>query len=123
MTNQRTDHPILRTFEAAQPWVIYTYPRTDAEAEELGALIIAQCAVCGVREEIGPLTLPPVGYEPPAGYKHPERIRFLSEHRHQPLPHVLTWALPLANPEAHKETLDVLEAVVRRAVEEADRVR
>ena len=107
-----------QTCESTQPWVVYTYPRTDEEAEKLGALIIAQCAVCGVREEFV-LPLPPVGTTFPPGYRHPERIRFLGEHAHNPLPHAITWALPLLNPSAHNETMDVLESVARRAVEEA----
>jgi hypothetical protein len=108
---------LYQTYEHSQPWVVYTYPRTDAEADRLGeALIVMQCAVCGEREEWrAPLPSAEECARIPADHKPQARIDFLVKHNHRPLPHALTWALPLLNVAAHNETLDVLEQVARSA--------
>jgi len=111
-----------QTFETSQPWVVYAYPRTDAEADKLGeALVIMCCAVCGEREEWRqPMRSDEELAKLPPGYKAPARVAFLAAHDHRPLPHALTWALPLLNPVAHRETMDVLGFVVRDAAARAD---
>lgn len=109
----------FQTAETTQPWVIYTYPRSDAEADRLGkALIVIECAVCGEVEHCEfPLPTAEECAKIEPGYKHPLRVAFLAKHTHRPLPHALTWAKPLLNVAAHNETLDVLEAVARNAAE------
>jgi hypothetical protein len=109
-----------QTCESAQPWVIYTYPRTDEESDRMGeALVIMQCAVCGDKAEWrAPLPTAEECALIPPDHKPQARIDFLTTHNHRPLPHALTWALPLLNVGAHNETMDVLEAVARSAAQE-----
>lgn len=111
------------TYETTQPWVCYTYLHTDEEADRLGySEIECECCVCGAKRivrfhlpssaEIDAMNLPP-------NHKHTERVKFLAEHDHRPLPHALTWAKPLRNVAAHNETMDVLTTVARDAKERA----
>jgi hypothetical protein len=106
------------TYETGQPWVVYTYARTDEEADALGGigLIVMRCAICGETEdcELDLNNPPPAMSEP--GYKHPARIAFLAAHTH-PMQRTApeTWALPLLNPAAHTDTLDVLRDVAEKA--------
>lgn len=103
------------TFETAQPWVIYTYLRSDTQARILGSTKIrCECCICGVTETLKikmPRFAVPVDRGP-----HPKRVAFLASHIHrlqQTAPE--TWKLPLRNPEAHGDTLDILRDVVAKA--------
>ena len=105
----------LRTFETKQPWVIYTYLRTDLQARILGSTKIrAECCICGVTEDLK-IKMPRF-VEPEDRGPHPKRTAFLAKHVHrlqQTAPE--TWKLPLRNPEAHGDTLDILRDVVEAA--------
>lgn len=105
----------MQTYETTQPWVVYTYTSPDPQHDgAFTAAIRMECCVCG-GSAVCTLDVPAKGKEPqqPADYRHPDRVAFLAVHRHQPLPHALTWVKPLLNPAAHNETLDVLEVVAR----------
>ena len=107
-----------QTYETTQPWVVYTYMKTDAEipAEGGPSAIEMQCAICG-EHETATVEIPPLGTpEPETGYKHPERVEFLRNHVH-PLQQTApeTWALPLLNPDAHGDTLDILRDATEKA--------
>lgn len=112
----------MRTYEIGQAWIIYTYPRSDAEAERLGkGLVQMLCAICGEKEDCELV----LGGEEEArsiapGYKHPKRVAFLDGHKH-PLQRTApeTWAQPLVNPDAHGDTLDILKDVVELAKQRA----
>lgn len=114
------------TYEDSQPWVVYTYLLTDAEADRLGeARIRMQCCICGVEEIArfaiyGPDEPPPPETLVP-GYRHPLRSSFLGQHTH-PLQRTApeTWALPLRNPAAHSDVLDILRDVAEKAVRRQD---
>ena len=107
-----------RTYETGQPWVCYEYLHTDDEADALGYSEIEMvCAICG-EKRIAKFVLPKCGEEPdyPPGYKHEQRVQFLSEHVHklqQTAPE--TWRFPLLNPDAHTDTLDILRDVAEKA--------
>lgn len=111
-------HEPYQTYETGQPWVVYTYPIPDSDIPPEGgeSKVEMVCAICGVRET-AVLHVPPEGTpDPPPGYKHPERIRFLAAHVH-PLQNKAaeTWALPLLNIAAHTDTMDILADVAERA--------
>jgi hypothetical protein len=106
------------TYESVQPWVVYTYLRTDAEADRLGIAIEMLCTICG-EKEVAEFPMPSSEdlAALPADYKHPLRVAFLEKHVHrlqQKAPE--TWALPLLNPAAHGDTMDILRDVAERAV-------
>lgn len=110
------------TYETGQPWIVYEYPRTDAEAERLGAgLVRMTCAICGEKQDC---ELVFDGKEEARsatpGYKHPVRVAFLDAHKH-PLQATApeTWTLPLLNPAAHGDTLDILRDVAEKVRREA----
>jgi hypothetical protein len=114
---------MMRTYETDQPWVVYTYPLTDADAEANGnrTRIDMLCAICGA-EETAEITIPSDAELDafPAGYKHPSRVAFLAKHEHglqRTAPE--TWALPLLNPEAHNDTLDILRDVAEKVKHDA----
>src|SRR6476646_4146436 len=107
----------LETYETGQPWVVYTYFRSDAWTRIHGKTEIrCECCICGVRETLS-IPMPRFGPVPiPEGGRHPERVRFLAAHEHQlqrTAPE--TWALPLRNPDAHKDTLEILRDVAEKA--------
>lgn len=111
------------TYETTHPWVCYTYLHDDAEADRLGYTEIEmECCVCGEKRMVRfklPTTAELDAMNLAPGHKHAERVQFLTDHNHRPLPHALTWAKPLRNVAAHSETMDVLQTVARRATEEA----
>lgn len=107
----------METFETSQPWIVYTYFRGEWFIRLHGYTEIAcECCICGRRETLK-LSMPRFGaVAEPEGGKHPERVRFLSEHLHrlqQKAPE--TWALPLRNPAAHNDTMDILRDVANKA--------
>lgn len=108
---------LYQTCEESQPWVIYTYPRSDEEADRLGeSLIVMECAVCGETQEWrSPMPSAEECAKIPRDYKPQARIDFLAKHNHRPLPHAITWAKPLLNTAAHNETMDVLTQVAHDA--------
>ncbi len=103
------------TFETRQPWVVYTYLHTDRWTRIFGRTeIAAQCCICGVREVLK-IKMPRFGPIVDRG-PHPKRVAFLAEHVHrlqQTAPE--TWKLPLRNPDAHGDTLDILRDVATKA--------
>lgn len=96
-----------QTYEIEQPWVIYTYPYTDAECDRRGlfAHVVMECIVCGVAEDwtvkAGEKPKPQVN-----GYAA-ERVDFLLAHRHPDRGAPMSWAKPLANLAAHPSGMDV----------------
>lgn len=117
--------PIMRTYETSQPWVIYTYGLTHdgwwpfwSSTRVLGyAKIEAWCTICGVRE-VFTCRMPRFGEIRDTG-PHPLRTAFLARHVHRlrnTAPE--TWAAPLANPDAHPDTLDILRDVAERVASE-----
>lgn len=111
--------PIYETFETAQPWVIYSYLTTDAEADANGGegQILIRCAICGVRE-VCVIAIPDEPLHTPPDYRHPQRAAFLAAHQHPGVNrNPLSWEQPLANPAALRDgdLEDVLGVVVDRA--------
>lgn len=107
-----------QTYEHSQPWVCYGYPVADSEIPTEGgeSRVNMLCAICGERG-VAILRVPPVGTpEPSPSYRHPDRVAFLDAHRH-PMQYRApeTWALPLLNPAAHGDTLDILRDVAEKA--------
>ena len=102
-----------QTFETAQPWVVYTYGLTHDRwwpfwnsTRVLGrARIGLTCCVCG-HKEVASLRMPRVGKIEDRGH-HPERLRFLREHRHPDRGHPMSWALPMLNMAVHEGGLDL----------------
>jgi hypothetical protein len=96
----------METFEVTQPWVVYHYGRTHDgwwpfwnSTRFLGrAVIVCECAVCGVRKpiRIKMLRIRKIIDRGP----HPARTAFLHEHEHPDRGNPLTWARPLLNPAA-----------------------
>ena len=125
----RCNESRLETYETTQPWVTYTYRTPDAAIPDSGGVseIEMLCCICGDME-VAQVDVPPIGTpDPPAGYKHPQREAFLEAHVHRlqnQAPE--TWKLPLRNPAAHSDTLDILRGVaekVRRGTTQDDRER
>ena len=111
--------PFLETYETTQPWVVYTYMRTDLWVRFFGwTEIRCECCICGVQEVLR-LKMPRFGAIPDRG-KHPARIAFLASHEH-PLQQTApeTWAKPLRNPDAHGDFLDILRDVAAKVQREA----
>lgn len=103
------------TFETTQPWVTYTYGLTHdgwwplwTSTRVLGrARIQMLCCVCGTHE-IAVLRIPRFGPVPtPPSGRHPERERFLSEHKHPDRGHPMSWKVPLRNMAAHRGGLNL----------------
>lgn len=113
----------LETYETKQPWVVYTYLRTDLWTRVFGRTeIAAECCICGQRDVLK-LKMPRFGKIVDRG-PHPKRIAFLAEHVHklqQTAPE--TWARPFRNPEAHGDLLDILRGVAEKAVRSDRRSR
>jgi hypothetical protein len=113
----------LQTYEAEQPWIVYTYLTTDRWTRITGvSKIECECAVCGERKVLK-ICMPRFGkIMAPAGGKHVKRLEFLRDHLHRDAPrHPMAWAKPLLNPAAHKGGIDLdllamrLEADLREA--------
>lgn len=113
------------TYEVEQPWVIYTYPYTDAECDRRGLLahVVMECIVCGDTED----WTVKAGEEPKPqvnGYAA-ERVDFLLTHRHPDRGSPMSWARPLRNVAAHPGGMDVdalamrLEADINEAQDSA----
>jgi hypothetical protein len=108
-----------KTYEIDQPWVVYTCLMTDAGADANGgvARINMRCAICGEHAEAR-IQLPPPGEPVPApeGGRHAARVAFLAAHEHRLQRRAPeTWAMPLLNPAAHSDTMDILRDVAERA--------
>ena len=91
--------------ETTQPWVIYTYGRTQdgwwplwSSTRVLGrARIGLECCVCG-HTEVVTIRIPRFGEvpEPPSG-RHSAREMFLDAHAHPDRGHPMSWARPMRN--------------------------
>lgn len=105
-------------YDTDQPWVCWQFMKGDDEIPEEGgeSPVRMTCCVCGARETIM-IQVPSIHAPETHPHKHPARVAWLAKHVHSPLPHALTWALPLKNIAAHRETPDVLGAVARHAAE------
>jgi hypothetical protein len=105
----------LETYEASQPWVVYTYLRANWWTRIFGRTeIAAECCICGTREVLS-IKMPRFGPVIDRG-RHPLRVAFLAPHVHkfqQKAPE--TWVRPLRNPEAHDDTLDILRDIVQKS--------
>lgn len=110
----------LETYETKQPWVVYTYLHSDRWTRIWGRCeIAAECCICGERE-ILKIKMPRFGEIVDRG-PHPLRVEFLSRHVHQFQQRAPeTWALPLRNPEAHDDLLDILRNVTEKAARSAN---
>jgi hypothetical protein len=96
----------LQTYETEQPWITYLYLTTDRRTRVTGrSRIRCTCCVCGKRRTLT-LRIPRVGPIVDRG-RHPERVRFLLDHLHSDKPHPMAWALPLLNPAAHVDGIDL----------------
>ncbi len=101
---------MLTTYETTQPWVVYRYLTHDgcwppwSSTRFLGrSRVECECAICGDRRVLS-LRIPRFGPVPePEGGRHPQRVRFLSEHLHPDRRRSpLTWTKPLLNAAAHR---------------------
>lgn len=110
----------MRNYETEQPWIIYTYPYTDAVCAKKGlqAFVSMQCAVCG--EQIH--WAPKIGEELPEYIdgRAPVRIDFCQLHIHPEKGHPMSWSMPLLNPAVHEEGIDLTLLTMRL---EADIIR
>lgn len=100
------------TFENEQPWVVYRYlthdawwPIKDSTRWWGVSRIEATCAVCGAREVLK-MKIPRVRAIPDRG-PHPKRVAFLERHTHPDRGAPMSWAMPLLNPDAHPEGMDM----------------
>lgn len=107
------------TFETGQPWVVYRFglthdlwwPPLTSTRVTGRAKIQATCAICGAQEVLV-MKIPRFREIPDRGH-HPLRLKFLADHVHPDQGAPMSWALPLLNPDAHPEGIN-LDALAMR---------
>lgn len=121
---------MLENYLIEMPWIVLTYPVSDAEADANGgqSKVIFECCICGVLEEKA-FHLPPEGdpiwktIDPKEGTPESKKLRqeFQLAHLHEDRQSdpVLTWAKPLRNPSAIWGGIN-LQQLKRRLLTELD---
>lgn len=111
---------MMETFDTDQPWVVYRYLSSDGETRFTGrSRIQCQCAICGVQKTLV-LKIPRIGpVKEPKNGKHVARLEFLQEHLHtkEHRQNPMSWAMPLLNPAAHTDGIDLDLLAMRLAAD------
>jgi len=86
----------MKTYELAQPWIVWTYRRPDWIAALIGARIEGECCICAARCTV---RFPPWRFwrrRPIDRGPAPGRVRFRESHQHpRQARNRLSWAKPL----------------------------